>query len=59
MGKEGRGKEKGPWRTGFLWKESRALAEALQGIFRVLKSVFGFSLALLQTHGESYSSAWV
>ena len=54
--KEGRGKEKCPWRTGFLWKESHALAEALQGIFRVSKSVFAFRLALLQAHGESYSS---
>ena len=54
--KEGRGKEKCPWRTGFLWKEAHALAEALQGIFRVSKSVFGFRLASLQAHGESYSS---
>ncbi|XP_029862374.1 maestro heat-like repeat-containing protein family member 2B [Aquila chrysaetos chrysaetos] len=36
---EGRGKEKRPWRIGFLLKETRALAEALQGIFRVSKSV--------------------
>ena len=44
------------WRTGSLWKEPCSLAEVVQGIFRVSKSVFGLALASLQARGEGYSS---